>query len=66
MNDFLGLEGCQAGSDFSFSTDCMLCCIVVRKEQRTIITVENSPPNNILHLGILGPHQCTALSEVEA
>ena len=57
----LGAGGVQAGSDVRFSSECMLCYIVVRKEQRTRITVETSPPKNMVGLGDPGPHHCTCL-----
>ena len=44
----------------------MLCCIVVRKGQRTRITVETSPTKHMVCLEDPGPHHCTALSEAEA
>lgn len=44
----------------------MLSCIVVRKEQRTRVTVETSPTKHMVCLEDPDPHHCTALSEAEA
>jgi len=63
---FLELEGLQAGFEVSFSSDCMLCCTVVRKEQRTCIVVDTSRLKSVVGLGDRGPHHCSALSEAEA
>lgn len=43
--------------------ECMLCCIVVRKEQITYTVVETSPPKIMVGLGGPSPYPCTALSE---